>query len=130
VGKRKANELTSPGDLSEPANRRPAPVAGSAPLPDNASAVTGEHAASCSRQLVSAKRGVTYVAALAASVAPLQPNGSLKPTAMGPDPSEPTVSPKAANRRMSSNMSGPLSDKPDGTTISAQVNNTCLPAGE
>jgi len=49
AGKRKANELASSGDSSEPANRRPAPGAGSAPLP----AVTGEHAASCSRHLVS-----------------------------------------------------------------------------
>jgi hypothetical protein len=27
-------------------------------------------------------------------------------------------------------MSGPLSDKPDGTTLNALVTNTCLPAGE
>jgi len=121
VGKCKANELTSPGDFSEPNNRRPALGAGSAPLPNNASAIVGEHTASRSWQLVSPKGGVTYVAALAGSVAPLQPNSSLKATATGPDPSEPAVSPKAANRHMSSNMSGPLSDKPDGTTISAQV---------
>jgi len=31
---------------------------------------------------------------------------------------------------MSSDMSGPLSDKPDGTTQNAQVANTCLSAGE
>jgi hypothetical protein len=32
---------------------------------------------------------------------------------------------------MSDDMSGPLSDKPDGTTPQhAQVNNTCLPAGQ
>jgi hypothetical protein len=31
---------------------------------------------------------------------------------------------------MSSDMSGPLSAKPDGTTPQAQVGNTCLPAGE
>jgi hypothetical protein len=31
---------------------------------------------------------------------------------------------------MSSDMSGPLSDMPDGTTIHCQVANTCLPAGE
>ena len=71
-----------------------------------------------------------YAAVLTGSITPLQPSGSLKPTAMDSDPSEPTVSPKAANRRMSNDMSGPLSDKPDGTTISAQVTNTCLPAGE
>jgi len=49
---------------------------------------------------------------------------------MGSDPSQPAVSPETANRRMSSDMAGPLSDKPDGTTTSAQVTNTCLPAGE
>jgi hypothetical protein len=27
-------------------------------------------------------------------------------------------------------MSGPLSDKPDGATLNAQVDNTCLPEGE
>jgi len=26
-------------------------------------------------------------------------------------------------------MCGPLSDMPDGTTVSAQVKNTCIPAG-
>ena len=31
---------------------------------------------------------------------------------------------------MSSDMSGPLSDMPNGATINAQVANTCLPAGE
>ena len=52
AGKRKANELASSGDSSEPSIRRPAPDAGSAPLPANSSAVTGEHAASCSRHFV------------------------------------------------------------------------------
>jgi len=49
---------------------------------------------------------------------------------MDSDPSECTVSSKAVNRRMSSNMSGPLNDMPDGTTNRAQVANTCFPAGE
>jgi hypothetical protein len=31
---------------------------------------------------------------------------------------------------MSEDMSGPLSNKPDGTTPNAQVNNTCLPVGQ
>jgi hypothetical protein len=31
---------------------------------------------------------------------------------------------------MFSDMSESLSDKPDGTTPHAQVNNTCLPAGQ
>jgi len=73
---------------------------------------------------------VTYAAVLAGSVAPLQPSGPIKPTAMDSNPSESAVSFETVNRRMSSDMSGPLSDKPDGTTTSAQVTNTCLPAGE
>jgi hypothetical protein len=42
----------------------------------------------------------------------------------------PTVSSETANRRMTTDMSGPLSDMPDGATLNAQVANTCLPAGE
>ena len=126
AGKRKANKLASSGDSSEPAIRRPAPGAGSAPLP----AVTGEHAASCSRHLVSPEGGETYAAVLAGSAAPHQPSGSLKPTAMDSDPSESAVSNETVNRRMSSDMSGLLSGKPDGTTTNAQVANTCFSAGE
>jgi hypothetical protein len=48
AGKRKANELASSGDTMEPANRRSAPGAGSAPLPSIPS-VTGEQAAVGSR---------------------------------------------------------------------------------
>ena len=73
---------------------------------------------------------MTYAAALARLIALFQPSGSLKPTAMGSDLSEPAVSPKTAKRCMSSDMSGPLSDKPDGTTPHAQMTNTCLPEGE
>jgi len=127
AGKRKVNDLPSSDDSSEPANR---PGAGTAPLPANTSSVTGEHAASCSQQLVSPELGVTYAAALVGFVAPLQSNGSLKPTAMDSDPSEPSVSPEAANRRLSSDMSGPLGDMPGGTTASAHVTNTCIPAAE
>ena len=72
----------------------------------------------------------TYAAVLAGSVAPLQPSGPLKPTAMDSDPSESALSSETVNRRMSSDMSGPLSGKPDGTTPSTQVANTCLYAGE
>ena len=49
AGKRKANELVSSGGSTQPANRRPAPVAGCAPLPSFTS-VTGEQAALGSRQ--------------------------------------------------------------------------------
>jgi len=60
----------------------------------------GEVAAACIRQLVSPEGGVRYAAVLAGSVAPLQPSGPLKPTAMDSDPSE----------SMSSDMYGPLSE--------------------
>jgi hypothetical protein len=70
------------------------------------------------------------VAALAGPVVPLQPNGSLKPTAVDSYASEPAFSSETVNRRMSSDKSGPLCDKPDGTTTHAQVTNACLPAGE
>jgi len=49
---------------------------------------------------------------------------------MGSDLSEPVVSSETANRRMSTDMSGPLSDKPDGTIPNAQVTNTCIPTEE
>jgi len=130
AGKRKANELASSGDSSQPAIRRPAPDAGSAPLPANSSEVIGEHAASCSRHLVSPEGEETYAAVLAGSAAPHQPSGPLKPTAMDSDPSQTAASTETVNRRMSSDMSGPLSGKPDGTTPNAQVANTCLSAGE
>ena len=128
-GNRKANELARLGDLMEPANRHPAPGAGSAPLPATSS-VRGEQAAVSSRQLGPSEGRVTYRALLDRPVAPLQPSGSLKPTAMDSDPSEPVVLSETTNRRMSSNMFGPVSDKPDGTTAYAHVANTCLPAGQ
>ena len=130
AGNRKANELARSGDSSEPANRRPAPGAASSPLFASASAVASEQAVSCSRKLLSPKGRVTYAVALAGSVAPFQPSGSLKSTAMGGDPSEPAVSSETAERRMCSDMFGPLSDKIDGTSSNAQVTNICLAAGE
>ena len=130
AGKRKANELASSGGSAEPANRRPAPGEGCAPLPASAPAVTGEQAASCSRQLGPPEGGSTYAAVLAGSVVPFQPSGSLKPTAMDSDPSEPAVFSEAVNMRMSSDMYGPLSDMPVFTKTQAQVTNACLPAGQ
>ena len=67
---------------------------------------------------------------MAGSVASYQPSGPRKPTAVDSEPSEPAVSTETVNRRMSSDMFGLLSDKSDGTTTSAKVNNNCLPAGE
>jgi len=49
---------------------------------------------------------------------------------MDTDPTEPGVSMETTNRRMSSDMSGPLSGTPDGTTVNAQVPNPCHPAGQ
>jgi hypothetical protein len=130
AGKRKANELATSGDSFELSNRRPAPTAGSAPLLANTS-VTGEQAATSSRQLVPPPQGgATYATALAKPVAPLQPSGSLKPTAMDSEPSTTAVSSETVDRRMSSDMSGLLTDKPDGATTQAQVNNACFAAGE
>ena len=72
---------------------------------------------------------MTYAAALAVPVAPFEPSGLLKLTALDTDPSEPAVSSETVNRRISTDMSGPLSDTPDGTTTHAQVNNAYLRAG-
>ena len=130
AGKRKANAVASSGESFEPANRRTAFGNGSAPLPASASAVTGDKAAACSRQLRPPEGGATYAAILAGPVGPSRPGGSLKPTAMGSDPSEPAVSSQTANRSISSDMSGPLSGKPAGTTPHAQVTYACLPAGQ
>ena len=90
--------------------------------------VTGKQAALGSRQLQPPEGGVTYAVALAWPVAPSQQSGSLKPTAMDSDMSEPAVSSETANRRMSSDMFGPLSDTRDGATLTAQVAKH-LPAG-
>jgi len=128
VSKRKANELASYDDLIESTNRRPAPGAGSAPLPA-ISSVMGEVAAVSNRQHGPPEGGVTYASVLAGAIAPLQPCGSLKTKVMGSDLSEPAVSSETANRHMSSETSGPLSDKSDGNPPHVQVNNTCSPGG-
>jgi len=125
LSKCKAKELTSLGNSIEPANSSPEYDAGSAPLPAFSSA-TGELTAVGSLQLEPPKfdiRGCTGW-----TCRPLQPSGLLKPTAIDSDMSDCGVSSETTNRRMSSEMSGPLSDKPDGTTYHMQVDNTCLPA--
>lgn len=48
---------------------------------------------------------------------------------MDSEMSEHAVSNETANRRMYADMSGPLSDKPVGTTPNAQEANTCVLAG-
>jgi hypothetical protein len=79
AGKRKPNKLASSGDSAEPANRRPAPSEECAPLPASAPAVTGEQAASCSRQLGSPEGGATYATLLTGPVAPFRQVGSSSP---------------------------------------------------
>jgi hypothetical protein len=123
AGKREANELVSSGGSIQTVSRRPAPSAGCAPLPAF-TLVTGQQAALGSRQLGPPEVGATYAAALAGPVAPSQPSGSLKPTAVDLDMSEPAVSSETANRRMSNDMSGPLSDMPHGqlgTSMTAKL---------
>ena len=73
---------------------------------------------------------MTYAAPFAGPVALSQPSRSLKPTAIDSDKSEPAVLSQTANRRMSSDISGLLSDMPDGVTLNTQVANTCLPEGQ
>jgi len=63
----KAKELVSSGNTIEPANRRPAPDAGSAALPA-ISSVTGELAAVGRRQLGPPEGGVTYATVLAGPI--------------------------------------------------------------
>jgi hypothetical protein len=125
LGKRKAKDLASSGDLSESANRLPASDVESANY-----AVTGEQSATYWQQFVPPEEVLTYAAALVGTVAPLQPSGSLKLTAMGSYLSETAVSSETFNRLMSADMSGPLNDKPVGNTTYAEVTNVGLPVGE
>ena len=90
AGKRKANEIASFGDSSEPANRRPATGAGAMPLPATTT-VTGEQAAASSRQPGTSVLGATYAVVLAANAAQSQPSGTLKPTAMDSETSESSI---------------------------------------
>jgi len=90
------------------------------------SSVTDKQAAAGSRQPKQSGGGATYVAVLTGPVAPSQTSGPLKPTAMDLDPSKPGVSVETTNRRMASDMSGPLSGMPDGTTLNAQVANAAI----
>ena len=72
--------------------------------------------------------GATYEAVLAGPIAPSQPSGPMKLTAIDSYPSESGVSSETINRRICSDISRPLSDMPDGTTGNAQVAKACIPA--
>jgi hypothetical protein len=113
-------------DYTEPANRRRAPGAGSSPLPVTETA-TCEQPASGSQQSGSSGVRATYAAVLSPSDAE-QRISTLKPTAMGSDLSESGLSMETSERRMSQDMSGPLSSTPVATTDQANVANTCAAA--
>jgi hypothetical protein len=89
--------------------------------------VTDEQTAISSRQLGPPEGGATCAAVLAGPLVHCQSSGSLMPTAMDSDLSKTAVTPDTANWHMSSDMSRPLSDKPDGTTPKDQVTTTYLP---
>ena len=113
----------------EPANRRPAPGAWSLSLSAN-TAVTCELAASGRRQPGPFEVGATYGAVLSGSVAPSEPSGRLKPTAIDTDPSESGVLMDTSERRMFQDMSEPMFGSPDGTIDHAHEDNACVPAGQ
>jgi hypothetical protein len=116
TGKFKANELANSVDSTEPATTRPAPGAESGPLPANSSRATGEQAASGGRHLFSPEGWATYAAVADATVAPQKPSELLMPKDRGSDPTEHEVSQETAPGRMLSDMPGPMSGMPVGTT--------------
>ena len=119
AGKRKAEELSSPDGLVVPANRRPAPE----PLVrSEALGTSDETTAESIRHLKASEGRPAYTTVVAGRMNPQEPIGQPKPIATGSDSSEPAVSPKAANVRMSvEDMSGPLSSMPADTTSALAV---------
>jgi len=114
----------SSGDSREHANPRPAPEAGVAHLPE-VSLITDEHG--CRQPETKFIRGSgDYAHVMARPVAPLQPNGSLKPIVTDSKPSEIVVSVETTNRPWA--MSGVLSDEQDSTNHHDQVAYNALEA--
>ena len=106
TGKRKA-ESSSSGGLTTRAAKRPAP---------DPPGTSGEPTPQCSRQQAAMEGKPAFAAVVVGRTNPQQPSGQPKPIATGSDSSEPATSHEAANRRMSVDMSGPLSRMPAGTT--------------
>jgi hypothetical protein len=121
AGGRGPAELTVSGDSSEPAAKRPSPDLGSVQPLELSSRATGEQAAISGRQLVSPRGRGDIRGRSGRNCLPQQPSGPLKPIAKATDPSEPAVSHETAVRRMSLDMSVPMSGMPVGTTTHAQV---------
>jgi hypothetical protein len=106
TGKRKAESSSSDG-LTTPVARRPAP---------DPPGTSGEPTPQCNRQQAAMEGKPAFAAVVVGRTNPQQPSGQPKPIATGSDSSEPATSHEAANRRMSVDMSGPLSRMPAGTT--------------
>ena len=88
AGKHEASVLAFSGEYIEPAIRSPAPEAGSATLHAK-SLATGEEAANGSWKIGPQEGGSTYAALLTGFATPNRPSGTINPTAMYSDPSEP-----------------------------------------
>ena len=112
----------------EPANRRPAPGAGSCLCPRTQLSLANKLLLAAGKPDHSGEGQGTRLYWQGPS--PRLSQMAAQPTAMNSDPSEPSVSMETTNRRMYSDMFGPLSGMTYGTTTNAQVANACLPAGE
>ena len=113
----------------EPANRSPVPGAGFVPLP-RLHPSRAKKLLSAAGNPVQPREGWRTRLYLVRPVAPSHPSGSPMLIAMDSNLCESGVLSETANRRMSSYMPGPLTDKPDGTTQHAHVANIYIPAGE
>jgi hypothetical protein len=103
--KKKASQLGTDSS-GEPATRRPAPDLASGSSSSAFTSTEGQVAQS------SQEPQRPEYAAVAAGRAALSLSGPLKPTVMESDESDSAASSEAANRRMSQDMSGPLSGTP------------------
>ena len=115
--KRKASQLGSVSS-GEPATRRPAPELASGSSSCASTATEGQ---------VTQSSQEPQRPAYAAVAAALSQSGPLKPTAIESDFFDSAASSEAANRRMSQDMSGPLSGTPAGTTSAPAAP---VPAGQ
>jgi hypothetical protein len=107
--KRKASQLGL-DSCGEPASRRPAAELASGSSSCATNATEGQVATS------SMEKQRPVYAAVTAGRAALPQSGKLKPIAMESDSTDSAASLETANRRMSQDMSGPLSGTPVGTT--------------
>jgi hypothetical protein len=125
-----STELACSSVSSGPATRCVASCAWSAPQQLQSQDATGEQAAPGGRQLRLPDGGMTCAAVTAAHIVPYLPSGPFKATATGSDPSDPAVISNAAPKRMSSDISVPLSGTPQCTTPPTHVATSCVPAAQ